>query len=279
MAITEFQRTLCRLIASNRIESGESYVAGGMALGVVVDTPRLSRDVDLFHDTEAALAFTWEADRRLLEAHQYSISVVRERPSFVEALVSRDDETLLLQWACDSAFRFFPLMEHPDFGLTLHAFDLATNKALALVGRLEPRDWFDLIECHRRVQPLGYLVWAACGKDPGWSPERILNEARRSARYTQDELDELSFEGATPNAVELAAEWRTALEEAAAIHSQLPSESAGHCVLSASGMLFRESSADLKDHLRGGTIIFHRGAIRGAWPTVHKSPGTRGQRI
>ena len=32
MALTEFQRTLCSLIARHRLDSGESYVAGGVAL-------------------------------------------------------------------------------------------------------------------------------------------------------------------------------------------------------------------------------------------------------
>jgi len=39
--------------------------------------------------------------------------------------------------------------------LALHPFDLATNKVLALVGRLEVRDWVDVIECDRRLQPFG----------------------------------------------------------------------------------------------------------------------------
>jgi hypothetical protein len=56
--------------------------------------------------------------------------------------------TVLVQWARDSAFRFFPLVEHDIFGLTLHPFDLATNKLLALVGRREARDWIDIVECH-----------------------------------------------------------------------------------------------------------------------------------
>jgi hypothetical protein len=40
-------------------------------------------------------------------------------------------------------------VRHPDFGLTLHPFDLATNKVLALVGRTEVRDWVDMVECGR----------------------------------------------------------------------------------------------------------------------------------
>lgn len=56
MALTEFQRTVCRLLAANRIERGESYVAGGTALNLLTGGARISRDIDIFHDTNAALA-------------------------------------------------------------------------------------------------------------------------------------------------------------------------------------------------------------------------------
>jgi hypothetical protein len=52
--------------------------------------------------------------------------VVRERPLYVEAQVSRGGESVLVQWTRDSAFWFFPLVAHEDLGLTLHPFDLAT---------------------------------------------------------------------------------------------------------------------------------------------------------
>ena len=55
MALTEFQRTVCRLIAKNRLVTEGSYVAGGAALNTLLDAPRLSRDIDLFHDTVEAL--------------------------------------------------------------------------------------------------------------------------------------------------------------------------------------------------------------------------------
>jgi hypothetical protein len=53
------------------------------------------------------------------------------------------------------------LVEHEELGLVLHPFDLATNKVLALVGRLEVRDWVDVIECNDRIQPFGYQT--SCG--------------------------------------------------------------------------------------------------------------------
>ena len=51
MALTDFQRSVCRLLAQNRIQSGESYIAGGVALNVALQAPRLSRDIDIFHDS------------------------------------------------------------------------------------------------------------------------------------------------------------------------------------------------------------------------------------
>jgi hypothetical protein len=62
--------------------------------------------------------------------------LTRERMGSVEAEVGDDGVRARLEWARDSAFRFFPLLHHQGFGLTLRPFDLATNKVLALVGRL-----------------------------------------------------------------------------------------------------------------------------------------------
>ena len=158
MALTHFQRAICRLIAANRVATGESYVAGGVALNEILAAPRTSRDIDLFHDTEAGLEATWAADRCLLEAQGFGVRVLRERPSYVEAQVIRGDESVLMQWTRDSAFRFFPLVEHEDLGLILHPFDLATNKVLAFVGRLEVRDWVDVIQWHAMLSSAAEIV-------------------------------------------------------------------------------------------------------------------------
>jgi hypothetical protein len=120
MALTEFQRTICRLIPAERLRSGESYIARAVPLNVFTEASRISRDIDLFHDTSKAVEVSWNADRTLLVSHGYLVKVQNERTGFVEAEVSRHDETVEMQWTADSAFRFFPLIEHPDFGLTLH---------------------------------------------------------------------------------------------------------------------------------------------------------------
>ena len=199
MAVTEFQRAVCRTIAGGRIANGESYVAGGVALNDALGASRLSQDVDVFHDEADAVAQSYERDRSCLELAGYHCELIVNRTTFIECKVIQNSNAVVVQWVQDSAFRFFPLQTHPDFGLTLHPFDLATNKVLALVGRLEVRDWIDIIACNEHLQPLGYLAWAAAGKDPGLSPLLILEQAHRSGRYTQLEIDSLSFDGAAPD--------------------------------------------------------------------------------
>jgi hypothetical protein len=268
MALTDLQRTICRLIAENRIASGESYVAGGVALAELTGASRISRDIDLFHDTDEALDASWRADRRLLEEHGFSVALLRERPSFVEAEVGRQGDCVRMEWARDSSFRFFPLVRHPDLGLTLHPFDLATNKVLALVGRLEVRDWIDVITSDQRIQPLGYLAWAASGKDPGFSPRSILEQAARTGRYSAVDVGQLAFAGEPPDAAALSRTWRAMLSEATEVTDVLPPEHVGTCVLTDAGELCRATAADLHAWLEQSKVAFHAGRIRGALPAI-----------
>ena len=97
MAVTRFQQAICRLIAANRFEQGEAYVAGGVALNLLTGGRRVSRGIDLFHDTFEALNSTWQADRQLLQAHGYEMRSVHERPGYVEAVVGKDQDAALMQ--------------------------------------------------------------------------------------------------------------------------------------------------------------------------------------
>lgn len=266
MSLTAFQRSVCKIIAGNRVKSGESYVAGGVALSELTRTSRLSQDIDLFHDTREALVNSWLADRRELDKNGYATAIVREMTTFIEAEVSREGQSVRMQWCCDSAFRFFPLMEHPDFGLVLSPFDLATNKILALVGRSEVRDWIDALVCHKKIQPLGYLVWACAGKDSGLNPSFILNEAKRTSRYTQEDISGLSFDGVPPDLADLSGKWRLAAKQAHVVIDLLPEDHVGECVLDRSGALFRGELDELKQALEKGCIQFHRGHIGGSMP-------------
>lgn len=270
MATTAFQRGILRLLAPSRRER-ESYVAGGVALNTLLRAPRRSQDIDLFHDTREAVAASMAADRLQLGDAGYDLKMLREAPTFGEAEVRREAESTLIQWAQDSAFRFFPLVEDEELGLALHPFDLATNKALAMAGRLEARDWVDLLTSIDRIQPLGYLAWAACGKDPGFNPLSLLQEMRRSGRYPQAVLDRLDLGDERLDAGVLGERWRQELSSAETLCEALPVEAVGTCVVSADGDLFRGDIEALRASLANGHLRYHPGTIGGAWPTFPSS--------
>lgn len=135
MALTDLQRRICRLLAERRVAHGESYVAGGAALQTLLGADLVSRDIDVFADSAEAVREASSGDLADLARAKLAVEVLVERTGFVEALVSDATGSARVEWAADSAYRFFPLMTHPDLGLTLHPIDAATNKALALVGR------------------------------------------------------------------------------------------------------------------------------------------------
>ena len=92
MALTPFQRRICRILADHRIASGESFVAGGVALNELIGAPRRSNDIDLFHDADEALEASWEADRELLLTEKFEVEPLRERPFMVGLCRSGVDE-------------------------------------------------------------------------------------------------------------------------------------------------------------------------------------------
>ncbi len=257
-----------QLLGDARRERGEGYVGGGAALHELLQAPRLSQDIDLFHDSAEALRATWRSDTELLQSNGYEVRVEVERPSFVEAVATRADENVRLQWVQDSAWRFFPLIEHSLLGLTLHPFDAATNKVLALVGRIEPRDWVDTLTCHEQLQKFGFLVFASCGKDEGWNPDMIFDHAARSVRFSPDIMARLSFEGAPPDPLELGKKWRAILAGAREIVEILPPEEVGQCVLNADGNLCNLAPPELRAALQRNELRFHTGHICGAWPQI-----------
>lgn len=124
------------------------------------------------------------------------------------------------------------------------------------------------------VQPLGYLAWAACGKDPSFNPTSILTEARRTVRYSAVELAELDYADRAPDSAALFAAWRQQLADATDLVDALPPDEAGTAVLARDGSLFRGTLEHLQRALANHDLVFHGGSIRGAFPRLaEKGPG------
>ena len=267
MALTGFQSEVLMLLAANRRNNPESYVAGGLALNHLLGTPRVSRDIDVFHDSEQALSVSWESDRVTLSANDYLVETLRLYPTFVEAMVSKGGNAVEVQWATDSAYRFFPLQDDPVAGFTLHPLDLAANKLSALVGRTEVRDWIDVITCAKQMQPLAFLLSAACGKDPGFSPPSMLEFAARR-HYNQVDIDDKILPRGVYDAAELCRFWHEEVDRARKTLELFPREEAGKAVMTREGGLFKGTDDEFRAALAAGGIVFHEGHLGGAWPQI-----------
>lgn len=191
MPLTEHQARLARLLSENR--APDSYLAGGAALLLEPNTIRFSRDLDYFHDSEARVATAFEADRALLVAHGYALRLDLSLPGYVRAVVRKGNDAAKVEWAHDSSWRFAPTVRDERVGFMLHPVDLAINKVLALAGRDEPRDVLDTLHVHRSVLILGALCWAACGKDPGFTPLSLLELVRRRGLVREEDLARLEL--------------------------------------------------------------------------------------
>ena len=267
MALTGFQRNILKCLADNRRKTPGSYVAGGVAFNFVLGAPRVSRDIDIFHDTVEALHASWTADCEVLTDAGYDVKPLRELRTFIEVTVSRDGEATEIQWGTDSAYRYFPLQENETTGFILHPLDLATNKLSALVGRAEPRDWIDIITAIRELQPLACLLSAACGKDPGFSPASMLEYVERR-HYNQVEIDARILPKGAYDAAELCRFWHASVESARDVLKVFPRTQVGKAVVNKDGSLFNGTDEELKAALEAGTLEFHEGTLGGVWPRI-----------
>ena len=184
MPLSKIQTEILRLLAAHR--DPESYVPGSTPLTRY--TTRYSGDIDVFHDREERVAHAAQEDATLLEESGYTLHWQRRDPQIHAAIVRRAVEAMKLEWVADSDFRFFPTIRDDTFGYILHPIDLATNKVAAAYGRREPRDIVDLLAIHQETLPMGAAIWASAGKALGFTPEGIINEIRRMARYRAEDF-------------------------------------------------------------------------------------------
>ena len=224
MPLTDHQRSILALLAETR--TPDSYLAGGAALHFSPKSIRFSKDLDFFHDSTERVASAFAEDKSLLESASYEVNVLLSQPGFIRAIVTFGDESTRIDWAHDSAWRFLPPIQDELGGFILHEIDIAVNKALALAGRNEPRDYVDILYIHEHILPLGPLCWAAVGKDPGLTPSSLLDLLRRRGRYQPEEISRLDL--ASPfDLVAAKTIWLEALDQADDFVSRRPAEELG----------------------------------------------------
>lgn len=224
MPLTPGQLAIARLLAPHR--SPDSHLAGGAALHFSPNSKRYSNDLDFFQDSEERVASAFQQDREALEEAAYEVEVEIRQPGYIRAIVSNGEESTKIEWAHDSAWRFMPPIEVPASGFQLHPVDLAVNKVLALAGRDEARDFYDVLHIDSAILALGALVWAAVGKDPGFTPFSLLELIKRRGKYQPEDFSRLRL--AEPvDLVAMKGQWLRALEKADEFIRSRPAKEAG----------------------------------------------------
>jgi hypothetical protein len=259
MPLTAFQKRVARILAKQR--NPESHLAGGAVINRADSSPRYSNDLDIFHDPAANVAAFAEADAQALQEAGCSVQWNLRGAGMYRAEVSEGEERVRLDWTTDSPFRFFPAQPDEEFGYCLHPADLATNKVLALAGRDEIRDFLDVLLIDRAYLSLGAVIWAACGKDAGFTPVFLLDQTNRHARFQESQLRTENL--ARPvDLQELKKHWLAAQERAKQLFERLPAAELGCLYLNFENNPVTPDP-DSPDFAK---LQRHFGSVGGAWP-------------
>ncbi|MCB0332584.1 MAG: hypothetical protein KDD55_03740 [Bdellovibrionales bacterium] len=260
MPLTLFQKEILLLLKENR--NPNSYIAGGIAIHREASSMRTSNDIDLFHDTDEALSSSVNEDLSCLESAGFLIQVVLDQPSFCRAIISKEEQSVKLEWVRDTAFRFFPVVEDDELGYRLHDVDLMVNKCLALANRIEVRDIVDLIQQNKEVLSLEAACWAACGKDPGFTPDLLFDLMKRNSLIDPHQLQAEALRSPI-DPVELKKEWLTLMGDAEKKIHKFPGEELGCIYLDEEGAVVKSPADGALD-----SYARHYGSVGGAWPHI-----------
>jgi hypothetical protein len=128
---------------------------------------RLSFDLDFFtSEPDLIVPFSRHLEASF-KGKGFEVSVTRRFATFVEFLVTKEEDTLRADLALDSPFRFEP-PGLSEYGVWVNTFaDLKVDKLLAYYGRAEPRDAVDVYFILQQ-EPVNPLLELATQKDPGF---------------------------------------------------------------------------------------------------------------
>lgn len=159
-----------------------------------------------------------------------------------------------------------PILHDDRVGFMLHPVDLAINKIVALAGRDEPRDVLDTVYLHHHVLVLGALCWAACGKDPGYSPLSLLELLRRRGRVRAEDLARLDLTEPIELG-ELKGEWLAALDSVEPFVASRPQDEIG-C------LYYSRSRGAFVDPRVATDALPHFGRPGGVLPQIEEGSGS-----
>ena len=116
MPLGPFEREVLRLLASNR--NPDSFVAGATVLHQAHNSPRISKDIDFFHDTAGSILDSVAKDTAVLIAHGYEVEIPHPQPTFQRGFIQKGTEQTKIEWGHPQT----PHPQAPDFGLLVRHY-------------------------------------------------------------------------------------------------------------------------------------------------------------
>ncbi|HZD57957.1 MAG TPA: nucleotidyl transferase AbiEii/AbiGii toxin family protein [Anaerolineales bacterium] len=197
---------------SHTADQEQFYLTGGTALAEFYLGHRYSFDLDFFTSIEGLILPVSYEIEKLGSRSDFDVSVTRRFVTYVELLVEQDGESLRVDLALDSPYRFAPAVQS-GYGVYINDYkDLRVDKLLAYYGRAEPRDAMDLYFILQQ-EPLDPLLQQAKQKDAGFDLYWFAVALNRCQSFP-DELERWPVKMLKPvNPIRVKAEFSKLAEE------------------------------------------------------------------
>jgi hypothetical protein len=182
--LTPLQRSFLSLF-SRLADKDQFYLTGGTALAEYYLGHRLSFDLDLFTGSDGLVLPVSYQVEEAGKTGGLKISVVRRFATYVEFLVTDQQDNLKVDLALDSPFRLEPPVFSVDGILVNDYQDMRVDKLLAFYGRAEPRDAVDMYLILQK-EPLEPLLQQAAQKDPGFDLYWLAVAVNRCAAFPDE---------------------------------------------------------------------------------------------
>ncbi|MBA4376925.1 MAG: hypothetical protein C0401_12250, partial [Anaerolinea sp.] len=148
-------------------DQSQFFLAGGTALAEYYFGHRLSFDLDIFTGVDGLVLPTSYQIEKTCAERGLKVNVMRRFSSFAQFIFTQEQDSVKIDLAFDSPFRFEPPVL-AETGVYVNDYaDLRVDKLLAYFGRAEPRDAVDLYFILQK-EPIEPLLEQAAQKDPGF---------------------------------------------------------------------------------------------------------------
>jgi hypothetical protein len=184
--LTPIQRSFLALFAELP-DQDQFYLTGGTALAEYYLGHRLSFDLDFFTGIDGlVLPISFQIEKAGREQN-LNVKVIRRFNTYVELLIENQNDSLKIDLALDSPFRFEPPVISSEGVFVNDYEDLRVDKLLAYFGRAEPRDAVDLFYILKK-ESIENLINLASQKDTGFDIYWFTIALDKSANFP-DQLD------------------------------------------------------------------------------------------